>query len=131
VVDDDSKKTVTIDSIKGQLPKLQNKKKDNTDLLELSEVEVVKLRMQLDNHQQAIKDRKADRKLRAKYADKIIRFLEVYSIVVGVFIILAGFKLFSFNLPNEVLIALVSSTAIAAIGLVGFIAKGLFDNNRK
>ena len=127
---DNTKKKVTLGAIKDQLPTLQSKKKDNTDLLELSEVEVVKLRMQLDNHKQAIKDRKADRKLRKRYADKIIYFLQVYSIVVGGFIFLAGFKLFSFGLPDQVLIALVSSTAIAAIGLVGFIAKGLFDTNK-
>jgi hypothetical protein len=43
-----------------------------------------------------------------------------------VIILLDGFKLLGFSLDHRVLATLVGSTAIAAIGLVGFIARGLF-----
>lgn len=88
------------------------------------------LSIQLDNDlkQARIDDVKSDRKLREAYATRILRFLYWYSIVVGIFVFLSGARLpyFDFVLPSEVLALLVGSTAVAAIGLVGFIARGLF-----
>ena len=96
---------------------------DKFDFLEVSNLEDDRIR-------EEIEDLRSDRRLREKYADRILRFLEIYAGVVGIFVVLAGFRTRGFDIPNEALIALVGSTAIAAIGLVGFVAKGLFGKNR-
>ena len=97
---------------------------DAIDLLERAAVE----RTQLENKlaRSRIKNVKADRKMRKTYAGRILRYLEAYSVAVGLLIVASGFKLWGFNLPVEILASLVGSTALAAIGLVGFIARGLF-----
>lgn len=86
--------------------------------------------LQLDNElkRARIDDVKSDRTLREAYASRILRFLHWYSVVVAIFVFLSGIRLpwFDFVLPSEVLALLVGSTAGAAIGLVGFIARGLF-----
>lgn len=74
-----------------------------------------------------IKSLDADREMRGNYAKRILRYLEVYSAIVGLIVITSGFKLLGFTLPVEILATLVGSTAAAAIGLVGFIARGLFQ----
>lgn len=95
---------------------------DQYDILEESSLEDQRIKEEINNL-------KSDRKLREKYADKIIRFLEIYAIVVATLICLHGFGL-GFFLPDDVLITLAGSTAVAAIGLVGFVAKGLFNNTK-
>jgi hypothetical protein len=60
------------------------------------------------------------------YANRILRFLEAYASIVGVMVIADGFHILGFHLEKEVTATLVGSTAVAAIGLVGFIARGLF-----
>lgn len=73
-----------------------------------------------------IKNMKADRRMRTTYAGRILRYLEFYSSGVAVIILLNGFMPYGFHLEKSVATALVGSTAVAAIGLVGFIARGLF-----
>ena len=90
---------------------------------EKSELKNAKLREEVENI-------KADRELRKKYADQIITFLIYYSIGVALFLLLSGVSICGFTLltlPEKVLVTLAGSTAVAAIGLVGFIAKGLFN----
>ena len=76
-----------------------------------------------------IEDVESDRKLRESYASRILRFLYCYSVVVGILVIASGLQMpwLPFELPGEVLALLVGSTAASAIGLVGFIARGLFN----
>lgn len=74
-----------------------------------------------------IANMEADREMRKLYAGRILGYLEKYSLGVGVLLLLSGFGAkVSFTLDKEVVVALVGSTAVAAIGLVGFIARGLF-----
>lgn len=69
----------------------------------------------------------ADREMRQTYAGRILRYLEFYSCGVGVLLLCEGFGNYvGFELDKEVVATLVGSTAVAAIGLVGFIARGLF-----
>ncbi|HAV51478.1 MAG TPA: hypothetical protein DCX75_16045 [Brevundimonas sp.] len=87
---------------------------------------VEKAGLELKLARSRIKNVAADRRMRKTYAGRILRYLEVYSIVVAVLVVTSGFGLFGFDLPIEVLASLVGSTALAAIGLVGFIARVLF-----
>jgi hypothetical protein len=71
-------------------------------------------------------DRRTNRRLRWKYARWVFCYLVSYSSVVGVFLLLSGFRLFGFSLPNTVLEFMVGSTAVSAIGLVLAVTTGLF-----
>lgn len=101
-----------------------NDSPDRKDYLEQEEAEAARLRNRLARSH--IKSVKADRKMRKKYASQILRYLYCYSGFVGALTLLSGWRIMWFELPDAVLTALVGSTAIAAIGLVGFIARGLF-----
>ena len=87
--------------------------------------------LQLDNElrRAKIEDVESDRKLRESYASRILGFLYCYSVVVGILVVASGLQVpwLPFELPGEVLALLVGSTAASAIGLVGFIARGLFN----
>ena len=73
-----------------------------------------------------IENIQSGRKLREKYATQILNFLYCYAGGVAFILILVGVPGINFVLPSAVLSILVGSTSVAAIGLVGFIARGLF-----
>ncbi len=77
--------------------------------------------------EQEIKTLIADRDLRKKYANRVWWFFVFYLIIVCIFLLISGFPIFGFKLHDAVLVTLAGSTAVAAIGLVGIIAKGLFN----
>ncbi len=115
----------TLDAIEAGAARVAAKTRpDLNDLRESEELEAVRLRNRLARSQ--IKNVKADRRMRRAYAGRILLYLQVYSGVVGVMVLGSGFRIAGFSLPVEILATLVGSTAVAAIGLVGFIARGLF-----
>ena len=115
----------TLDSIASGTARVEAKTRpDVNDLLESEELETVRLRNRLARSQ--IKNVKADRRMRKTYAGRILLYLELYSVTVGLMVLAAGVEWGGFALPVEILATLVGSTAVAAIGLVGFIARGLF-----
>ncbi len=77
-------------------------------------------------HRNDMADRLADRNLRKEYAAKVYRYLVFYSAFVAILLVLEGYEVYSFDLSDNVVMLLVGSTAAAAIGLVGFVIKGLF-----
>lgn len=116
---------LTLDSIdKGVVLAESKKGPDAADLLEGEYLQKARLENRLS--QARIDDVEADRELRKTYANRILRFLEWYAGGVGGLVVLDGFHFFWFHLEKEVTATLVGSTAISAIGLVGFIARGLF-----
>lgn len=119
----------TLDDIATGLISVKHKdERDAKDVLEEKEFEVDELKIKHRKDNEIIKDIRSDRKLRQKYADKIMLFLQYYSISILFLLLFSGFPIYEFTLPESVLVSLVGSTAVAAIGLVGFIAKGLFGN---
>ena len=118
-------KPLTLEAIDSGVALVEEKKEpDSKDIMEKAALEKAQLENKL--FRSKVKDAKADRKLRQKYANRILRFLEAYCVAVGVFAIAEGFHIKGFDLGDNILLAMVGSTAVAAIGLVGFIAKGLF-----
>lgn len=113
---------LSIEAIDKGLPKVKGK--SQPDPKDIEERRSAQLENDLTSAK--IDDRKADREMRQTYARRILCYLEIYSVTVGIFIIAAGFNILGFSLPVEILATLVGSTAVAAIGLVGFIARGLF-----
>jgi hypothetical protein len=68
-------------------------------------------------------------KLRQQYANKVYCYLVCYSLAALILILLSAYKEFTrFNIPDHVLLLIVGSTAVSAIGLVGFVVNGLFKN---
>ena len=98
--------------------------KNREDRLEEQRIEEARLKNELQRAN--IESMNADRDMRKTYASRILRYLEIYSGVVGFLVVWSGLGWLNFNLPAEILATLVGSTAVAAIGLVGFIARGLF-----
>ena len=61
------------------------------------------------------------------YANKVFFFLCSYVGVVGLMLCLSAWC-DSFNIPESVQAIIAGSTAVSAIGLVGFVVNGLFKN---
>ena len=62
------------------------------------------------------------------YANKVFYFLCAYCFFVFFLLLLSGGATQWFRLPMEVLTVLSGSTAVAAIGLVGIVVRGLFSS---
>jgi hypothetical protein len=60
------------------------------------------------------------------YANKVFGFLVGYCVFVAAVLIMDGFPCFGFHISDVVLGIIAGSTAVAAIGLVGFVVSGLF-----
>ena len=121
----DNQPDITLDAIDTGVALVEVvEKKGALDLLEEQQIEEARLRNELARSH--IENVNADRDMRKTYASRILRYLEAYSLIVGLFLVLDGFSIGGFKLPSEILATLVGSTALAAIGLVGFIARGLF-----
>jgi len=88
--------------------------------------EVTKKRLENEGIKQDHADQIANRDMRFKYSKWVFGYLVGYSIVVGVILVLAGFKIGKFELDSDVLKFLVGSTAASAIGLVAAVTTGLF-----
>lgn len=95
---------------------------DKEDVLEVKVVDSA----QAEHLAELIKDLQANRELKSQYATKVYRYLVGYSAFCAIVISLQGWKLWGFNLDPVALTVLVGSTAVAAIGLVGFVVQGLF-----
>lgn len=94
--------------------------------LEQSEAQLAKLKLDNQLLEEGLADRQADRALRKTYADKAFRFLYAFSIFSGIALIAQGFPQVLFKLPENVLVTLIGATAVAVVGLVGWVARGLF-----
>lgn len=122
-----SQPQLTIDAIDSGIPVVAAKNApDRKDKLEREDLELDGIRLKNLLAKSRIKNVKADRRMRKTYAARILKYLELYSLGVGFLVFLHGTHLKGFSLEENILAALVGSTAVAAIGLVGFIAKGLF-----
>lgn len=71
-----------------------------------------------------------DNKLRAMMADKTYHFMSVWCFFVGSIIACYVIKK-EFEPPETVIIALMGTTTVSIVGLVGFVVSGLFKSNVK
>jgi len=72
-------------------------------------------------------DTAANRTLRETYANRVFYYLVSYTVSIFLFVLFSGAKFLM--IENSVLLTMVGSTAVAAIGLVGIVVKGLFGGN--
>lgn len=117
-MDDDVKKKSTPDQF--------DLKEDQAVIDAQQSFEIKKLELQLQKLRNELDRENSDTDLRQKYGRRILRFLEYYAGIVGAIIIIDAIECVPFNLDPTATVTLVGSTAVAAIGLVGFVAKGLF-----
>ena len=77
---------------------------------------------------QEIEDRKSNRELREKYANKMFRYMCIWSVVVFLILICSGFQWCYFQLDKWVLVTLIGSTTVSVFAIVRAIIEGLFKN---
>jgi hypothetical protein len=97
---------------------------DNNDRAESHALHRREHKARINKIEQGNKDKETNRRLRWKYAKLVYCYLVSYSAFVALITFLCGFNLL--RLPGNVLLALVSSTCVSAIGLVGLVVSGLF-----
>ena len=65
-------------------------------------------------------------RLRTQYARKVVCFMYAYFTLVMAIIFLQGFSYRDFHIAEVALTTLIGGAFVSAIGLVGFVVKGLF-----
>ncbi len=123
-----TEKTVSFDKIGASKPVIRSKGKDEQDQQE--KLDYDHQRVLTEQIKQANLDARTNRDMRRDYGKAVFRYLLGYSIFAGLVVVLAGWgTVTGFMLPVAVLTALVGSTAVSAIGLVGIVVTGLFRPN--
>ena len=77
---------------------------------------------------QEIEDRKSNRELREKYANKMFRYMWIWSGIVLFILLCSGWQLFGFQLDKWVLVTLIGSTTVSVFAIVRAIIEGLFKS---
>jgi hypothetical protein len=122
---------VKLDAVKAGKSAVERKSApDPKDNAESADLDNQKKLASVEALNQENKDKETNRDLRKEYANKVYFYLCGYSGVCAVVLLLSGWKIFGFELPATVLSLLVGSTAVAAIGLVGFVVNGLFKTQK-
>jgi len=125
---------VNLDNLSLPVSGLKNKKEDEFDKLEENKLKKDKQHFEIKEQEQRIEDMKTNREMRQKYATHIEYFMYSITVVILALVIADGFETFPldcggsclWDLDTGVVIALVGSMAVAVIGLVGYIVRGLF-----
>jgi hypothetical protein len=91
-------------------------------------------RAEVQSLQEANRDSKKNREMREDYANAVFWYLVGYSAFAAIVVLLDGWKVGGFSLPDIALTAIVGSTAASAIGLMAIVVTGLFrprDHNHR
>jgi len=103
------------------------------DLLENAEnsgVDMSEIDIHISLTEQEVSDRIQDREERKKYAKRTFVFLSVFTGVVLLIIVLAGFsEAVGFKLENPVLIALITSSLATVVGIFILVMQYLFKKD--
>lgn len=123
-------KTVSLDKIAtGVGPVAQKRTKDAKDRQEEAALSQAKARAEIATITESNRDLRVNRRMRHDYAKAVFLYLIAYSVFAGATVVCAGWRLGGFELPTIVLAAIVGSTAVSAIGLVGIVVTGLFKSS--
>ena len=121
------KPKVPLESIANAVPLVEGKtQEDSKDQQEARASERRRREAETGQIVESNLDRRANRRLRFRYAKLVYCYMVCYSLFCAGLVILAGFKIGGFILPESVFALIVGSTAASAIGLVGFVINGLF-----
>jgi polyferredoxin len=118
------------EAVGANLPGVQNKgDPDQNDLAEERALGIRQKRAAIEGLREDNRNKQANRALRWKYATWVFVYLICYSLFAAAMLLLHGFQLFGFVLPDVALGALIGSTAVSAIGLVASVVTGLFKSD--
>lgn len=67
--------------------------------------------------------------MKNSYANKIFRFICIWSFIVITILICQGFKIFNFNLNDVIITTLIGASFIQVIGLMYIVLNHIFSNN--
>lgn len=122
-----TRELVPLESITAGLSAVKSKDSPDTrDIEENNALARRKSRAEAASIEETNRDRRGNRVLRFRYAKAVYQYLCWYSGGCALLLILAGSSVL--KLPDIVLTTIVGSTAVAAIGLVGFVVNGLFKS---
>ena len=116
-------------AIDASLTAVEAKPEDENDRKEQSALARDHAKATLEGVREDNRNKRANRRLRWRYAKWVFYYLVSYSVFAAVLLVFHGFRLFGFELPEIALGALVGSTAVSAIGLVAAVVTGLFKAN--
>lgn len=116
------------DAVRAQVESLPAENDESQAIYELEKarLEVDKLKLENQTLAEGVNDRQADRMLRERYANYAFNFLRAFSIFCGLILLAQGIPGCPFKLGENIVVTLIGATAAAVIGLVGWVAKGLF-----
>lgn len=121
-----------LELIKAGLPEVEGKTQvDDKDRREEERYDQDAQALRNDEAREKIENVKADREMRQDYAKRIMSFLYFYAGFCALVLLADAITVdptasFGFDLADDIILTIVGSTAVAAIGLVGFVARGLF-----
>ncbi len=84
---------------------------------------------EIDSLRQALKEAVDTHKLRLQYTSRIFGMVCGWLLGVIVCILLTGFRVWSFQLSDSVLIAFITSTTVNVVGLFFVVAKWMYTNS--
>lgn len=75
-----------------------------------------------------VKDRDQDRDQRKDFANKIFNFMCWYLVGVFLIILMDGISTMNFHISDDIILALLGTTAVEVIGTFAFVARYLFGS---
>lgn len=125
------------DILKRYLQLLSEKEPEGTEAKEEEragltsrEIKDEKERLQNRMLESILKDKEQDRSQRKDYASMIFSFMCWYMFAVFFIIIMNGITVNHFHVSDDVILALLGTTAIEVIGTFAFVARYLFGNRK-
>lgn len=96
-----------------------------------SEYIIQLLKKRIERKDEEIKDIQQDRSQRKEFADKLFDLMCWYLVGVFLLILMNGISIMNFHISDEIILALLGTTAVEIIGTFAIVARYLFSKNNK
>ena len=96
-----------------------------------SEYIIQLLKKRIEKKDEEIKDIQQDRSQRKEFADKLFGLMCWYLVGVFLLILMNGISTMNFRISDEIILALLGTTAVEIIGTFAIVARYLFSKNNK
>lgn len=96
-----------------------------------SEYIIQLLRKRIERKDEEIKDIQQDRSQRKEFADKLFDLMCWYLVGVYLLILMNGISTMNFHISDDIILALLGTTAVEIIGTFVIVARYLFNKNNK
>ena len=96
-----------------------------------SEYIIQLLSKRIERKDEEIKDIQQDRSQRKEFADKLFDLMCWYLVGVYLLILMNGISTMNFHISDDIILALLGTTAVEIIGTFAIVARYLFSKNNK